>query len=223
MPKTIVFDVNETLLDLRALDAPFAKHFGNPAVRAQWFGQVLQTALVVTITGDYADFAAIGGAALGMVEQRHGITLGDDARKEILMTMRSLPAHPDAAPALEKLRDSGYRLVTLTNSPPVAVAAQLESSGLAKYFERQLSVDAVKTFKPAKQVYDMAARELGEAPGSLWLVAAHNWDTTGALSAGWKAAFISRPGMVLGSLDRRPQVAAPDLVQAAEKIIAADR
>ena len=35
MPRVCVFDVNETLLDLRALDPAFAQVFGDAAVRRE--------------------------------------------------------------------------------------------------------------------------------------------------------------------------------------------
>ncbi len=64
MPHVLVFDVNETLLDLRALDAPFERIFGDAATRFLWFSQFIQSALVATITGKYQPFGAIGMAAL---------------------------------------------------------------------------------------------------------------------------------------------------------------
>ena len=85
-----------------------------------------------------------------------------------------------------------------------------------------LSVDSVRKFKPARDVYGMAANELGEEPKNLWLVAAHNWDTTGALAAGWKAAFVAREGMVIGAMDREPTVRGGDLVEVVTRIIDAD-
>ena len=124
---------------------------------------------------------------------------------------------------LSLLRDNGYRLVTLTNSPLPLVEAQLRNAGIAEYFERSLSAGQIRMFKPAPAVYRMAADELGEDPGTLWLVAAHNWDTTGALAAGLKAAFIARPGMVTGALDRVPNVRGRDLAEVAEGIVAADQ
>ena len=36
--------------------------------------------------------------------------------------MLTLPAHPDVEDGLTKLRDNGFRLVTLTNSPPTRTA-----------------------------------------------------------------------------------------------------
>ncbi len=223
MPRTIVFDVNETLLDLRALDPLFEKHFGDASIRSEWFTQVLLTSMTATLTDGYADFASVATAALGMVAERRGLTVSDGQRTEILQGLRSLPAHPEAPVALNTLKSNGYRVVTLTNSPPAVVEAQIANSGLAEYFDEVLSVDSVRKFKPALAVYEMAARVLDEQPKDLWLIAAHNWDTTGALAAGWKAAFVARPGMVTGTLDREPTVRAVDLEDAANKIIELER
>jgi hypothetical protein len=52
-PRICVFDVNETLLDLTALDPPFEAAFGRSAVRREWFGQMLQSAFA-----DLAEVAA---------------------------------------------------------------------------------------------------------------------------------------------------------------------
>jgi 2-haloacid dehalogenase len=221
MTRTIVFDVNETMLDLRALDPVFERHFGDASVRGQWFGQVLLTSMTITPVGDYADFAKVGGAALSMVCERRDASLGDAARAEIVKGMRELPPHTDVMAGLDTLRANGYRLVTLTNSPPAVVEAQLKYAGLADRFEAMLSVDRIRKFKPHPAVYDMAAEELGEAPGNLWLVAAHNWDTTGALAAGWRAGFIARPGMVTGPLDREPTVRGATLPEVVAGILAA--
>jgi hypothetical protein len=67
MARVCVFDVNETLLDLTALDKPFARAFGEAGVRQFWFAQLIQSALVATVTDAYADFGTLGGAALDMM------------------------------------------------------------------------------------------------------------------------------------------------------------
>jgi 2-haloacid dehalogenase len=64
MDRVIVFDVNETLLDVGALDPLFVRLFGDAAVRREWFGQMLQSAFVSTITETYRDFSTIGLGAL---------------------------------------------------------------------------------------------------------------------------------------------------------------
>jgi 2-haloacid dehalogenase len=222
LKKLIAFDVNETLLDLAALDPHFERVFGSSMVRNVWFATLLRNSLVATITGRYDDFGKLAGASLDMTAAQQKIQLGDDDRKAILTTVRSLPAHSDVVPGLEKLKGAGFRLVTLTNSPPQVVEAQLQNSKLTSFFEKSLSVDAVKLFKPAAQVYLMAGKELGVAAENIRLVAAHDWDVAGALNAGCKAAFISRPGKVLSPLMPTPDIIGPDLVDVAGKIVAAD-
>ena len=120
MSRVIVFDVNETLLDLRALEPHFQRIFGDGAVMKDWFGQVLRSSLVATITGHYQDFGALGGEALAMTAARRGVTLTDEDRAAIGAGMRSLPPHAEVPGGLQRLHDAGLRMVTLTNSPPAA-------------------------------------------------------------------------------------------------------
>jgi 2-haloacid dehalogenase len=219
MARVIVFDVNETLLDLTALDAPFERAFGRPGVRREWFGQFLQSAFVSTITDSYSDFGTIGRAALEMTARRNGVELAADDRDAILGTMRQLPPHPEVPAALQRLREAGLRLSALTNSTEAVATAQLTNAGLAPLFERILSADAARRLKPAREAYENAAAELGVGVGDTRLVAAHAWDIAGALRAGAAAAFVARPGMVLDPLVQAPDVIGADLAEVAERII----
>jgi 2-haloacid dehalogenase len=222
MARVCVFDVNETLLDLGALDPHFERLFGDAGVRRAWFLQLLQSALVATVTGAYSDFGTIGGAALDMVAEREGIDLSEEERQRILGGMRELPPHPEVAGSLDRLRDAGLRLATLTNSTQQVAEAQMESSGLRGYFEQILSADAVKRLKPAPEPYRMAAESLGVEIGQVRLVAAHSWDVAGALRAGCAAAFVARQGMVLDPLVERPDVVGGDLAQVTARILEAE-
>ncbi len=86
-------------------------------------------------------------------------------------------------------------------------------------FEQVLSVDQAGRLKPHPTVYRMAAERLGVHTGSLRMVAAHNWDVTGAMRAGCAGAFVARPRMTLGPLDERPDVVGRDLEQVANRIL----
>ena len=70
MSRVILFDVNETLLDLRALEPFFERFFGNTAFLPMWFAQLLRSAMTSTITGNYHDFGSIGRAALLITAER---------------------------------------------------------------------------------------------------------------------------------------------------------
>jgi 2-haloacid dehalogenase len=219
MARVCVFDVNETLLDLGALDPHFERVYGDAGVRRSWFLQLLQSALVATVTGVYSDFGTIGAAALEMVAEREGVYLSEEDKQEILGGMRELPPHPEVAKSLERLREAGLRMATLTNSTQQVAEAQMENSGLRGYFEQILSADAVKRLKPAPEPYRMAAESLGVEMGQVRLIAAHSWDVAGALRAGCAAAFVARPGMVLDPLVERPDVVGVDLREVADRIL----
>src|SRR3712207_3943163 len=141
MGRVCVFDVNETLLDLGALDPHFERAFGDAGVRRAWFLQLLQSALVATVTGTYSDFGTIGGAALEMVAECEGVDLSDEDKQKILGGMRELPPHPEVAESLDLLREAGLRLATLTNSTRQVAEAQMENSGLRDHLEQILSAD----------------------------------------------------------------------------------
>jgi 2-haloacid dehalogenase len=144
MARVCVFDVNETLLDLRALDVHFARAFGDADVRPIWFAQMIQSALVATVTNAYAEFGALGGAALDMLAARRNIHLSGADRAQILGGMRTLPAHPEVAESLARLQQAGLRLAALTNSTLAVATDQLTHAGLAGYFEQILSADMVR-------------------------------------------------------------------------------
>ena len=219
MARVCVFDVNETLLDLGALDPHFERVFGDASARQAWFGQFLALWLTEMLTGEYTNFGTIGGGALEMVAERQGVDLSDEDKQRILGGMQELPPHPEVEDTLGRLRYAGIRLAALTNSTQQVADAQIDNSGLRDYFEQVLSADTVQRLKPAPEPYRMAAESLGVEIGQVRLVAAHAWDVVGAMRAGCAAAFVARPGMVLNPLAARPDVVGADLREVAAQIL----
>ncbi len=222
MPRVLAFDVNETLLDLAALDGSFKSTFGTPAVRTQWFGQMLQLAFVGGLTGDYVDFSTAQRAALTMVAEVQGVTVDDAAAQEIVDGMRALPPHPEVGAALARLAGAGLALAALTNSPLEVARTQLEHAGLVGRFDAILSADEVRALKPRPEPYALVAERFGVERAEVRLVAAHAWNVSGALAAGCAAAFVARPGKVLSPLGPQPDIVGGDLDAVAERILAVD-
>jgi 2-haloacid dehalogenase len=212
MPRVVAFDVNETLLDLGALDPLFERAFGDAAVRVQWFQQMLQLAFVGGLTGRYVDFSAAQRAALEMLCRRHGVEADGD---EIVGAMRSLPVHPEVPDALDAIRDAGFTTAALTNSPLDVARDQLTNAAVASRFDSILSADQVRALKPRPEAYELVARTFSADLGDVRLVAAHAWDVSGALAAGCTAAFVARPGMVLSPLGPQPDIVGRDLGEVA--------
>lgn len=215
----VVFDVNETLLDISHMDPLFEEFFGSGEIRKEWFEQVIQDALVVSLLDNYSDFGKIGVSAFELIAARRGVTVVESDFSRVVAAMRSLPPHAEVRGQLERLKQHGVPMVTLTNSPPALVAAQLENAEISHFFDKQLSVDAVKAFKPAAKVYKHAETELGVDASDIWLVAAHNWDTSGAISAGWNAAFVARPGKALSRLDGKPEIVGDSMVEVVDQLL----
>lgn len=223
MRPVIAFDLNGTVLDLSALDPYFLRTFGDTEARREWFIELIQSAMVATITGSFVDFPTLGKNALEMLAGRRSTMLGSEEKIELLQNLRQVPAFPDAGPALVRLRDAGFQLAILTNSRQQAAEEALRQAGLRDYFARVLSAEMAQRYKPAPEVYRLAARELNVEPASLLLVAAHSWDTTGAIRAGCEAAFVQRPEQVLDPLAPRPRMIVRDLEHFAGRIIDLER
>ncbi len=217
----LAFDVNETLLDLSALDPEFERLFHDAGARREWFAQVLTSAMTVALTVGYRPFGDVAAGALRMVAARRGVALGDADLQAVTGRMRQLPPHPEVAAALADLRAGGFRLAALTNSGTSTMQAQLQHAGLLRAFDHTFSVDTARTLKPALAIYNTAAREFGVPVKDMLLIAAHGWDIAGAMTAGCRTAFVARPGQVVDPSFPAPDFHASDLADLAGQLIAA--
>lgn len=219
MTRVIAFDVNETLLDLSVLDAPFAEILGSASLRQQWFAQMLQLSFVGGLTGEYVDFTAAQRAALRMTARRAGRSLDDQQVTEIVDRMKTLPAHPEVADALARLRQTPLTVVALTNSPLEVAEAQLTNAGIRPLFHGAISADSVRRLKPAPEPYAAVARQFDVPLSDVRLVAAHGWDISGALAAGCTAAFVARPGALLSPIGQQPDIVGSDIAEVVDLIV----
>ena len=217
-PRVLLFDVNETLLDIGPLKEKVGDLLQDPTAGTLWFTTMLQYSLAMTVSGQYAALGEIGAATLQMLARNSDIALSKEDAQAVLAGLRTLDAHPDVVPALQRLLDAGFRMATLTNSPAAGVQAQTRHAGIEAFFEKQLTVESVGRFKPDRSVYEWAAREMGVAPADCMLVAAHGWDVAGAQWAGMRSAFIAREGQQKFPLAEPPEIDVADLSALAEKL-----
>ena len=221
MNRAVIFDVNETVLDLGALDPLFLRWFGDPSARKQWFAQTLHFAMTLAATREFRSFGEVGAAALSAIAHRRGVSLPGEAAGQLREAMLRLPAHVDVAPALLTLRQTGLATAALSNNPLPVVQQQLQHAGLAPLFDETMSVDEAGAVKPAPEVYEFAVRRLALAPESIWMVAAHGWDIAGATRAGLRGAFVARPGQSPDPF-APPEILADDLLGVTHAILAAE-
>ncbi len=216
----IVFDVNETLLDLTGMEPTFGRIFGDIGAMRFWFANFIMYSSALTVAGYYVPFTDIGSAVMKMLADTRGITIEDEDRKELVEKFSMMPPHAEVPAALQKLREAGFRLFTLTDNLLEVQTRQLEHGGIVDLFERRFSADAVRHHKPSRRAYAHVERELGVEPSQLCLIACHTWDTLGALAAGWEAALIRRPGNEVLGVGPQPQIVGADLDDVADQLIA---
>lgn len=222
MPRVIVFDLLGTLLDLQAMDTHFERFFDNAAVRKEWFAQTTQLSMAAVITNSYEDFGVQSDTGLEMTARHYKVSMLGEEKNLILGTLRKLRAFPDVAQNLQRLREAGLKLAVLTNSTLPTAESQLNFAGLRDHFEHVVSTDEIRCFKPAPEVYQLAADRLGVEPGQIRLVSAHDWDVSGALRAGCAAAFLARPGQIMNPFGPQPDVRGADLSEVTEKVLAVE-
>ena len=219
-PEVLLFDVNETLLDITILEPFFERVFNNPLMLRNWFAELILYSQAMTVSGLYEPFGNLAVGTLKMVGANHQIAISDEDIAEFKSLMGSLPPHPDVKPALARLQAAGYRLATLTNSAPTQSPTLLEKAGISDFFEGQYSVETVRAFKPHPATYQHAAQALGVDMDKICLVACHLWDTLGAQAAGNSGAFITRPNNNLLMTENVPQpnFVAKDLMELADQL-----
>ena len=220
-PKVLFFDVNETLLDLTKMKQQVGNALGgNQDLLSLWFTTMLHYSLVTSASGHYKPFGHLGAAALQMIAANNEIIISEeDARKIIKESMQHLPPHPEVKEALTLLKKEGYTLVAFTNSSNEGLKNQFKNAELTDYFDERLSVEDAGKFKPFTDTYDWAAHKMNIKPEECMLIAAHGWDVAGALWAGWRAAFVSRPGQQLFPLAPNTEIEEVDLKKVAEILV----
>jgi 2-haloacid dehalogenase len=217
----LVFDVNETLLDIDVLNPIFDRIFGVPGRMREWFAQLILYSQSISLAGRYAPFGALGAGVLRMVATIHGVTVRDDDLNALRTALGALPVHAEAPDALRRLSAAGFRMVTLTNTPPGQGPDALDRGGIGTMFERRFTVEPVRRFKPAPETYRLVTDALQVAPNQACMIADHTWDTLGAQSAGWSGALVTRGvNALLDAPDvPKPDIAETDLAGVAGRII----
>jgi 2-haloacid dehalogenase len=218
----IVFDVNETLLDLDSIRPVFDRIFGDPAAMRLWFAHLITYSEALTLAGVYVPFTDIGAAVLSMLAATRGLEISAADAAELTDRFATMPPHPEVPAALRRLRNHGFRLFTLTDNTLEISGRQLEHGGVLDLFERRFSVDeTVRRHKPAPEAYQSVATALGADPGGICLIASHVWDTIGAGAAGWQTALILREGNAPLGVGPQPDYIGHDLDAIADQLIKA--
>ena len=214
-PEVVAFDVNETLLDLAPVRAALVEAGQPETLLPTVFTRTLLTGFAAATVGSWCRFRDAFDAALAQETE-----LSADARATVADSFRELAPHPDVEPALRRLVEAGVRVVTLTHGSPGVAEAGLERGGITPLVERSLTSEAIRAWKPSREVYLWAAGTCRVAPDRMVLVAAHGWDVLGAQRAGLTGAWFPRSERSYPAVYDEPHVRADSLADVVDALLA---
>ncbi|MEC6748052.1 haloacid dehalogenase type II [Marinilactibacillus sp. XAAS-LB27] len=223
MIKAVLFDMNETLLNLSLLKEKFAQHFEGDFAMAYWFKTVLHSSTVLGGLNEYEDFSKLTEAALESLFMESGKELTEETKKDILGAFQELPAYDDVEKALKLLQDNELTVIAVTNSSEAMVEKQLTKAGIIDQVDHYYSVDAVKRYKPYKEIYDYVVNDQSLNTQETVMVATHDWDLFGAKKAGLKTAYIKRKNTQFNPYYPEPDFSNDDLVKLVEDILESNK
>ncbi len=206
-PQAILFDLFETVFSLEAVRAAL-RTAGHPDLLELWFARTLRDGFALAASEKHKPFPEVAGNALaGLIGRK------DPA---VLQSFKELDAHPDAAPAFEAVRRAGVRLGSLSNGSENGARGLLQRNGLE--VDSVLSIDHARRWKPHRDAYLIAIKQLGLAPGEVALIAVHSWDVHGARAAGLRTGWCSRLEKQFNDTFDRADVEGATLLEVVERL-----
>jgi 2-haloacid dehalogenase len=188
-----VFDAYGTLFDVHSVVEAGREITSDPAaMSATWRQKQLEYTWLRALMGRYEDFWAVTEAALRHAVQRLGLKATEAQIARLMNAYLSLACFPEVPAALERLAPRPRAV--LSNGSPRMLEAAVASAGLGPSLAHVLSVDAVKTYKPAPAVYALGPKAMGIAAGELLFVSSNAWDVAGAKAFGYQVAWCNRIG-----------------------------
>lgn len=203
----VIFDLFGTLLDIASLRNVAVTILGEDAAAKllpHWRDKQISYSFAATLMDRYVDFDTITSLALDYALALAGSELDARRRRMLADGWLSLQPYPDATLALEALRSRSVRCAVLTNGTLATAKRALANSGLDRLLTDVWSVDEVRRFKPAPQVYAFAAERLGTPAGRIGFVSSNGWDATGAASFGFHVIWCNRSGAPRETLPPEP-------------------
>jgi 2-haloacid dehalogenase len=217
----IGIDVYGTLVDPLEMNVHLMPLVGAAAEKLAelWRTKQLEYTFRRTAMGKYENFDVCSRQALIFAFESFQIDLSAEDQERLIDQYQNLQPYPDVVPGLQKLKDVGYRAVAFSNGVEATLRNLLQRAEILPHLQGIVSVEALKSFKPAPQVYLYLAQRLGCTNDDTWVASSNPFDVIGAKSAGLKAAWIKRKSdSVFDPWGIHPDLVVRDLKDFAEQL-----
>lgn len=209
--KAIVFDAYGTLFDVHTVVEKCEQFFPN---KGKWISEIwrqkqLEYTWLRSLMGRYEDFWKVTHDSLVYTLKDLGLHASENTCLEILNEYHHLKAYPEVPKTLKELRS--HSLAILSNGSPHMLNEMVNNAGLKDVFNKVISVDELKIFKPSMEVYELAPASLGVQKEEILFVSSNSWDATGAKVFGFKVCWINRFNKTFDELDTQPDLIVKNL------------
>ncbi|RCS23544.1 haloacid dehalogenase type II [Phyllobacterium salinisoli] len=213
---TYVFDAYGTLFDVHAAVRRHADRIGpdGQLLSELWRAKQLEYSWVRTLMGAYTDFWALTEQALDFAFSK--VPSADrKLRSALLDAYWQLDCYPEVPAVLKALKARGARLAILSNGSQAMLDAAVKSAALDIVLDEVFSVETVRRFKTAPEVYDLVTTEWRLYPDAISFQSSNRWDVAGAAKFGFRTVWINRSSQPDEYFDYAPSLILPDLKQLA--------
>jgi 2-haloacid dehalogenase len=216
MLKALVFDAYGTLFDVHSVARRCESFWpGKGALLSQaWRAKQLEYTWLHSLMRRYRPFSQVTRDALAYACQALDLSLDGIQMEALMGEYRMLAPYPDVEGFLKTLKT--HKRAILSNGSPDMLEPLVADSGLR--FDAVLSVDGLRTYKPAPEVYALAVQKLQTAKEHIGFVSSNCWDALGAKSFGFTAYWINRSGAPVDRLGLAPDAVLTSLGELTERI-----
>jgi 2-haloacid dehalogenase len=209
--KAFVFDAYGTLYDVHSIAHSCEGRWPGHGTRLSqlWRSKQLEYSWLRSLMGRYIDFETLTREALRYACHALGLPLTTEDEDILLEYYRRLTPFPEVARTLAALEP--MPLAILSNGSPAMLEPLVRASGFDHSIGVVLSVDAVRIYKPASVVYQLAADALALPPSQIAFVSANCWDACGAKAFGFRAFWVNRSRAPVDDLGVLPDHVLDDL------------
>jgi 2-haloacid dehalogenase len=152
----------------------------------------------------YVDFWRATEDSLSFAAHQVGMSLTREMREQLMGAYSNLEVWPDVSEMLPKIQRLGLKLGLLSNMTESMLESGLARAHLRGLFSHVLSTDRIRSYKPARQAYQLGVDALGLERTEILFVAFAGWDVAGAVWFGYPSYWLNRFNSVGEELGAAP-------------------
>ena len=211
--KAIIFDAYGTLFDVNSAAEKCKEKLGDKweGFANYWRTTQLEYTWLRSLMRRHKDFWQITEDSLD--KSMNFYNIDNSMRSELLNLYKVLSPFTEVRDALNKLKQSNYKLAILSNGTPDLLNELVVSNQLKDIFDDIFSVEEAGIFKPDSKVYDLPINKYNIEKNEVLFLSANTWDVSGAGNYGYNTVWVNRNNNIFDKLDFEPNKQISNLLE----------